>query len=101
MATTNFLTKNERKELKSNIDLSSLSKSDIEFLYDLYITKYPAYKHFKAKLIADIISKDLNINITERDINIIRDISLQEDVLDKKLMMSNLGLYDNIEEYDY
>ncbi len=89
---THFLTKKEQKELKSNIDLSSLSKTDIEFIYDLYITKYPAYKYFEAKLVAEIISKDLNITVTERQIEVVRDITLQEDILDKQLIYQNLGL---------
>ncbi len=92
MTATHFLTKKERKELKSNIDLSSLSKSDIEFLYDLYITKYPSYKHFEAKLVAEVISKDLNTTITERQIELVRDSTLQEEILDKQLIYKNLGL---------
>lgn len=92
MTTAHFLTKKERKELKSNIDLGSLSTTDLEFMYDLYISKYPAYKHFEAKLVAEVISKDLNIEITERQIEVIRDSNLQQDILDKQLTYKNLGL---------
>lgn len=86
-----FLTKSEKKQIKENINLSKLSNSDIEFIYDLYITKYPVYKSFSAKLIADVINADLDSSITERQIEVIRDISIQEEVLDNKLLMNNLG----------
>lgn len=88
-----FLTKSEKKQIKENIDLSKLSNSDIEFIYDLYITKYPVYRSFSAKLIAGVINADLDSNITERQIEVIRDISIQEEVLDNKLLMTNIGYY--------
>lgn len=94
----NFLTKSEKKQLKENINLSKLSNSDIEFIYDLYITKYPVYKAFSGKLIADVINADLNINITARQIEVIRDVSIQEEILDNKLLMNNLGYYNEKED---
>ena len=98
-----FLTKKEKKQISENINLSKLSNSDIEFIYDLYITKYPTYKAFDAQLIADIINADLCTSITSRNIEVIRDISLQEEILDNKLLMSNLGYsnYTQINEEEY
>lgn len=95
-----FLTKSEKKQITENIDLSKLSNSDIEFIYDLYITKYPVYRSFSGQLIADVINADLNTNITSRKIEVIRDISLQEEILDNKLLMNNLGLI-SLNEEDY
>lgn len=91
--TQHFLSVKQKEELKQNIDLTKLSNSDIEFIYDLYITKYPVYKAFDGKLVSDVINADLGTNITPRQIESIRDISLKEEILDNKLLMNNLGYF--------
>ncbi len=99
---TQFLSETQKKQIRKNVDLKSLTNSDISFIYDLYITKYPVYKSFSGQLIADVINADLGTSITGRQIEVIRDITLQEEVLDNKLLMNNLGYYysENLDELD-
>lgn len=94
MSNNNFLSKKEKQQIKENVNLKDLSNSDVEFIYDLYITKYPAYKSFGAKLISEVINGDMGTNITNRQIEVIRDISIQEEILDNKLIL-------NIQGYNY
>ncbi len=95
-----FLPKNQREQITKNIDIKNLSNSDIAFIYDLYITKYPSYRSFNGQLVADVINHDLGTSITGRQIEVIRDINLQEEILDNKLIMKNLGFHytEGIEE---
>jgi len=95
-----FLTKTEKKQITENIDLSKLSNSDIEFIYDVNIQKYPVYKSFGSQMIVDIINADMGTSITSTHIEVIRDISIQEEILDNKLLMNNLGLI-SLNEEDY
>lgn len=84
----------DKQELSKNIDFNNLTKNDIQIMYDLLSIDYPDINKLNSNEVAKLINEEWNIGkISSRDIEILRDITLNEEILDTKLLHKNLGLY--------
>lgn len=75
-----------KQKIKVNI-------SDVQLMYDLLSYKVDNINSLTEQEVLDTINKewDNNYDITVRDIFVIRDSTLQEEILDLQLLFNNLG----------
>jgi hypothetical protein len=76
----------------SQIEIKSLR--NIRFAYELLLLRVPSISKLDYKTQSQLLNLEFEgVNCTERDISVINDSTLEEDIKDLEINMSNLGLY--------
>lgn len=83
---------NDLKETNEVIVKKSLK--NIKFAYELLLMRVPSISKLDYKTQSELLNLEFEgLKCTERDIAVINDSTLEEDIKDLKINMSNLGLY--------
>lgn len=82
-------------ELKEEILIvKKKSLKNIKFAYELLLTRVSAISSLDYKTQSELLNLEFEgLNCTERDIAVINDSTLEEDIKDLETNMSNLGLH--------
>lgn len=76
----------------SDKQFKTISLSDINLMYQLISITVKNINNYTSLEVSERINKEFKTNITEREIDIIRDSDITTDVNDLKLIYKNLNL---------
>lgn len=86
----------ESKEI--NISFEKKSLKNIKFAYELLLMRVPSIKTLDHKTQSELLNLEFEgLNCTERDISVINDSTLEEDIKDLEINLNNLNLSNTYE----
>jgi hypothetical protein len=84
------------------VNFNSISREDLFFMRDVILTYHPYVKKSDYKIISDIIKVEFNLIVSDKDLWILDEPTIEEDLEDLTQMYLNLGFdlpndaYENI-----